>query len=47
MAAQPLERACLIADWLRVNKPGSRLIVLDAKPAIVTEVDNFTNRLER
>jgi NADH dehydrogenase FAD-containing subunit len=38
----PYERACLIADWLRVNKPGSKLIVLDANPGIVTEVDNFT-----
>jgi sulfide dehydrogenase [flavocytochrome c] flavoprotein chain len=39
----PYERACLIADWLRVKKPGSKLIVLDANPGIVTEVDNFTN----
>ena len=39
----PYERACLVADWLRVNKPGSKLIVLDANPGIVTEVDNFTN----
>ena len=37
----PYERACLIADWLKVNKPGSKLIVLDANPGIVTEVDNF------
>jgi len=39
----PYERACLIADWLKVKKPGSKLIVLDANPGIVTEVDNFTN----
>jgi NADH dehydrogenase FAD-containing subunit len=39
----PYERACLVADWLKVNKPGSKLIVLDANPGIVTEVDNFTN----
>lgn len=39
----PYERACLIADWLTVNKPGSKLIVLDANAGIVTEVDNFTN----
>lgn len=38
----PYERACLVADWLRVNKPGSKLIVLDANAGIVTEVDNFT-----
>lgn len=39
----PYERACLIADWLKVKKPGSKLIVLDANPDIVTEKDNFTN----
>lgn len=39
----PYERACLLADWLRVNKPGSRLVVLDANPGIVTEAENFTN----
>lgn len=39
----PYERACLIADWLRKKIPGSKLIVLDANPGIVTEVDNFTN----
>jgi NADPH-dependent 2,4-dienoyl-CoA reductase/sulfur reductase-like enzyme len=38
----PYERACLLADWLRLNKPGSKLIVLDANPGIVTEVDNFS-----
>jgi sulfide dehydrogenase [flavocytochrome c] flavoprotein subunit len=39
----PYERACLIADWLKFKKPGSKLIVLDANPDIVTEKDNFTN----
>lgn len=39
----PYERACLIADWLKVKKPGSKLIVLDANDDIVTEVDNFTS----
>ena len=39
----PYERACLVADWLRVKKPGSKLIVLDANSDIVTEKDNFTN----
>ena len=39
----PYERACLVADWLKVKKPGSKLIVLDANPDIVTEKDNFTN----
>lgn len=38
----PYERACLLADWLRVNKPGARLLVLDANPDFVTEKDNFS-----
>lgn len=37
----PYERACLIADWLRLNRPGSRIIVLDANPDLVVEKDNF------
>ena len=39
----PYERACLVADWLRVNKPRSKLIVLDANPDFVTEKDNFSS----
>jgi NADH dehydrogenase FAD-containing subunit len=38
----PYERACLIADWLKVKKPGSKLVVLDANPDIVVEKDNFS-----
>lgn len=38
----PYERACLLADWLRVRKPGSKLIVLDGNPDFVTEKDNFS-----
>jgi len=38
----PYERACLIGDWLKLKKPKSKLMVLDANPAIVTEADNFT-----
>jgi sulfide dehydrogenase [flavocytochrome c] flavoprotein chain len=38
----PYERACLIADWLKKYKPGSRLMVIDANPDIVTEKDNFS-----
>ena len=38
----PYERACVIADWLRLNKPGSKLILLDANPDIVVEKDNFS-----
>lgn len=38
----PYERACLLADWLRLRKPGSKLLVLDANADIVTERDNFS-----
>ena len=38
----PYERACLLADWLKVRKPRSKLIVLDANPDFVTEKDNFS-----
>jgi sulfide dehydrogenase [flavocytochrome c] flavoprotein subunit len=37
----PYERACLIADWLKQRKPGSKLLVLDANADFVTEADNF------
>jgi NADH dehydrogenase FAD-containing subunit len=32
-----------VADYLRRNKPGSRVIVLDANPGIVAEQHTFTN----
>jgi sulfide dehydrogenase [flavocytochrome c] flavoprotein chain len=38
----PYERACLLADWIRVRKPRAKLIVLDANPDFVTEKDNFS-----
>ncbi|MGM9488292.1 FAD-dependent oxidoreductase [Ideonella sp. YS5] len=38
----PYERACLLADWLKVNKPQAKLLVLDANPDFVTEKDNFS-----
>ncbi|MEF3074239.1 FAD/NAD(P)-binding oxidoreductase [Methylobacter sp. Wu1] len=37
----PYERACVIADWLKANKPNSRVIVLDANADILVEKDNF------
>ena len=37
----PYERACLIGDWLKVKKPGSKLTVLDANDKILVEEDNF------
>ena len=37
----PYERACIVADWLKVNRPGSKVIVLDANPGITAEVHSF------
>jgi NADPH-dependent 2,4-dienoyl-CoA reductase/sulfur reductase-like enzyme len=37
----PYERACVVADWLRVNRPGSKVLVLDANPGIVAEAHTF------
>jgi hypothetical protein len=37
----PYERACLVADWLRLNRPGSKVLVLDANPGIVAEAHTF------
>ncbi len=39
----PYERACVIADWLKVNKPGSKVIVLDANADIIVEKENFSH----
>jgi NADPH-dependent 2,4-dienoyl-CoA reductase/sulfur reductase-like enzyme len=37
----PYERACVVADYLKRNKPGSKVIVLDANPAIAAERATF------
>lgn len=37
----PYERACVIADWLRTNKPASRVIVLDENAVIQAQASNF------
>jgi len=37
----PYERACVIADWLKANKPSSKVVVLDANADILVEKDNF------
>jgi NADPH-dependent 2,4-dienoyl-CoA reductase/sulfur reductase-like enzyme len=37
----PYERACVVADWLQRNKPGSKVIVLDANPFIQAERRGF------
>ncbi|MDO9158167.1 MAG: FCSD flavin-binding domain-containing protein, partial [Burkholderiaceae bacterium] len=38
----PYERACLLADWTKVNKPGSKLLVLDSNADFTAEKDNFS-----
>ncbi len=37
----PYERACVVADFLKRNKPNSQIIVLDANPGITAEPENF------
>ena len=37
----PYERACLVADWLTKNKPGSTVVILDANAKILAEPVNF------
>ena len=39
----PYERACVIADWLKQNRPNSRVVVLDANPDIIVEKENFSD----
>lgn len=38
----PYERACVVADWLKQNKPGAKVIVLDANPDITAEKHTFS-----
>jgi len=40
-ASAPYERACLVADLFRRNKPGSKVVVLDANPGIVAESNTY------
>lgn len=39
----PYERACVIADWLRLYKAGSKVIVLDENAEVQAEKANFMN----
>lgn len=39
----PYERACVIADWLRTNKPNAKVIVLDANADVQAQKTNFLN----
>lgn len=37
----PYERACVIADYFRRNKPNAKVVVLDANPGITAEQNTF------
>lgn len=39
----PYERACVVADYLKRNKPGAQVIVLDANQDITAERENFSH----
>lgn len=39
----PYERACVIADWLRTNKPNSKVILLDSNATLQAQAVNFQN----
>lgn len=38
----PYERACIVADWLKRNRSGAKVIVLDANREITAEAHTFT-----
>jgi NADPH-dependent 2,4-dienoyl-CoA reductase/sulfur reductase-like enzyme len=38
----PYERACVVADYLKRNKPGAQVVVLDANQDIMAEKENFS-----
>lgn len=38
----PYERACVVADYVKRNKPGSKVVVLDANADIVAEKHTFS-----
>ena len=42
----PYERACVVADWLKKNRAGAKVIVLDANPGIIAEPLAFTNAFD-
>ena len=43
----PYERACVVADYLKRNKPGAKVIVLDSNPDITVERDTFNAAFTR
>jgi sulfide dehydrogenase [flavocytochrome c] flavoprotein subunit len=38
----PYERACIVADWLKRNRSGAKVIVLDGNTEITAEAHTFT-----
>jgi NADPH-dependent 2,4-dienoyl-CoA reductase/sulfur reductase-like enzyme len=38
----PYDRACVIAEWLKRNRGGGKVIVLDANPGITADAENFS-----
>ncbi len=42
----PYERACLVADYFKNHKPGSKVIVLDSNPEIQSKKGLFTRAFE-
>lgn len=39
----PYERACVVADYLKRNKPGAQVVVLDANQDITAEKESFSH----
>lgn len=42
----PYERACVVADWLKIKKPNSKVIVLDANSTIQAQAKNFQDAFD-
>lgn len=42
----PYERACVVADWLKIHKPQARVLILDANADIQAERDTFRHAFE-
>ena len=42
----PYERACVVADWLKIHKPQARVLILDANADIQAERDTFRQAFE-
>lgn len=45
-ATAPYDRACVVADYFKRNRPGATVLVLDANPGIVSGGAIFTNAFQ-